>query len=315
MENNISGRKLIKVLLIKVFTSDILNSIVNILLPVIISIHCVSYDNSLFWWIITLLIGMLILIFNVLSIIVRKNQTRNSKELSLIYKCYNEQSVINNKTATKIFKLNKRIEEAIKEKKPLSSKFFDNIADFQTIAFTICESIHNLLKSEFGEEINCEVTLMKKIDTSTIKMVAYANNENKMPSSYTTYFKIPENGAYFIQIFNDRNAAISCLPDKESVHKNFKQLPGSEKREDNICQYVGIPVKTNKNEVELLLQVDVAKEKIFGKKESEMLLFAKNILEPYAILLHKTYERDLIFNQFFDKLVYDSLHVSNNNKG
>lgn len=195
------------------------------------------------------------------------------------------------------------INEYLSDKKPINKKVFDKIADFQTISFIVCESIHNLLKEEFGEDINCEVTLMKKYNVSNIKMVAYANNENKMPSSYKTSFKLDDNNIFFIKIFNDLNAETSCLVDRESVHKNFKQLPGSDIRENKICQYIGIPIRTNRNEIELLLQIDISKEKIFGKNESEVLLFAKNILEPYAILLYKSYERDLIFNQYYDMMV------------
>lgn len=303
METNMSGKKLIKLLFIKIFTSDILNSIINILLPVFISIHCTIYKNKFSWWITTVVIGFLILMFNILSIVIRNSQNKSKKELNLIYKCYNDQSVINNKTATKIFRLNKMINEYLSDKKPINKKVFDKIADFQTISFIVCESIHNLLKEEFGEDINCEVTLMKKYNVSNIKMVAYANNENKMPSSYKTSFKLDDNNIFFIKIFNDLNAETSCLVDRESVHKNFKQLPGSDIRENKICQYIGIPIRTNRNEIELLLQIDISKEKIFGKNESEVLLFAKNILEPYAILLYKSYERDLIFNQYYDMMV------------
>lgn len=68
METNMSGKKLIKLLFIKIFTSDILNSIINILLPVFISIHCTIYKNKFSWWITTVVIGFLILMFNILSI-------------------------------------------------------------------------------------------------------------------------------------------------------------------------------------------------------------------------------------------------------
>lgn len=309
-----SGKKLIKILFIKIFTSDILNSLINIILPVFISIHCTIYKNELSWWIVTTIIGFVIIIFNVLSILIRKNQNKNKKELNIIYKCYNDQSVINNKTATKIFRLNKLINEYLSDQKPINKKVFDKVADFQTISFLICESIHNLLKDEFGEDINCEVTLMKKYNPRNIKMIAYANNENKMPSSYKTSFKSDDTNIYFVKLFNDLNAEISCLVDKESVHKNFKQLQGSDIREDKICQYIGIPIRTNRNEIELLLQIDISKEKVFGKNKSEVLLFAKNILEPYAILLHKSYERDLIFNQYYDMMVSVLSNIHQNNK-
>lgn len=98
------------------------------------------------------------------------------------------------------------------------------------------------------------------------------------------------------------NAKIVCLSTQEDIGKNFKMLNGSNEREKNICQYVGIPVKTNRNEIEFLLQVDVSKPKILGKNEKQMKTFANNVFYPYAVLLHKTYERDLIFNKYYDML-------------
>lgn len=152
------------------------------------------------------------------------------------------------------------------------------------------------------DDIRCEVTIMKKIN-NTIKMVAYANDENKNPSSYTTYFNLNESDILFVRIFNDLDGEIICQPNKKAVNEAFKKLPGSVKREEEICQYIGIPIKTNRNEIELLLQIDISKENIFGKNEKQMKLFAKNILYPYAVLLHKTYERDLIFNQYYDMII------------
>lgn len=298
-----SGKKLLKVFIIKLFTSDIINSIINILLPIIISIRCTKFEDKFSWWCTIIVICVIILIFNIISVIIRKEQNRNYKDLNIVFKCYNDQSVINSKAATNIFRLNNTITSYILDKKPVNKKVFDKIADFQTISFIICESIHSLLKEEYGEGIKCEVTLMKKYDDSNIRMIAYANNDKKMPSSSKRNFHLDEEDFYFIRVFNDLNGEITCLPNKEIVKKEFKKLKGSVMREENICQYIGIPVKTNRNEIELLLQIDISKEKIFGKNKEEVLLFAKNIFYPYATLLHKSYERDLIFSQYYDMIV------------
>lgn len=134
-------------------------------------------------------------------------------------------------------------------------------------------------------------------------MVAYANDDNQMPSSYSKNFKLDESGILFVRLFNDLNGEIDCKANKKEVNNAFQKLQGSEKREEGICQYIGIPIKTNRNEIELLLQIDVSKEKIFGRNEKQMTLFAKNILYPYAVLLHKIYERDLIFNKYYDMII------------
>lgn len=163
VENNISGRKLLKILFIKVFTADILNAIINIVLPVCLSIHCVFYTEEIKWKVITIVVIAIIILFNIVSVIARKISLRNEKELKLVYKCYNEMRVINNDTANRIFSLNNLIKDCISDNKPINIKTFDKTADFQTISFGVCKSIHNMLKQEFGEDINCEVTVMKKM--------------------------------------------------------------------------------------------------------------------------------------------------------
>lgn len=299
--NDISGKNLLKILLFKLFTSDILNAIINIILPIIISIRCTDYSNDTNWWLSTIIIIIIIIIFNIISVILKNIQEKQNKNLNIIYKCYNDQSTINKKAATKIYRLNKSINGYIKDGTPINKKVFDKIADFQTLSFIVCESIRNMLVTEYGKDIKCEVTLMKN-DSGNIKMLSYSNDDNKIPSSYTKNFNYDDIDIYFVKLFKDLNAEITCLPNKKSVNDNFKKIKGSEKREDQICQYIGIPIKTDRNEIELLLQIDVSKNNVFGKNKEQVLSFAKNILYPYATLLHKSYERDLIFSQYYDMI-------------
>lgn len=301
MGNDISGKKLIIILFYKIFTNDISAAIVNIFLPCLISIHCVNFDDSPNWWKYIYIFTFIIILFNAISVLLKNAKKREIKYIDLAYKCYNEQCAINNKFANNIFRLNKTINDIISNNKPISTKSLDKIADFQTFSFSICESIQHMLRNEFGDDIQCEVTIMKKSDAK-IKMVAYANDDNRIPSSYSEYFNLNERDILFIRIFNDLDGEIVCKPNKKEIKASFKKLSGSIRREENICQYIGIPIKTNRNKIELLLQIDVSKEKIFGKNEKQMKLFAKNILYPYAVLLHKIYERDLIFKQYYDMI-------------
>lgn len=303
MENNINGRRLLKLFFLNFFTSDTINSVINILIPVIISIYCTICVNKTNLIVVTCSLCLVVFVFNVLSSRFRKKEGKKINFLNLIFKSYNEQSLINSKAATNIFRLNKAIEKYISDNIPVSKQVFDKIADFQTTAFIISQSIHSLLKQEFGEDIKCEVTIMKKELYSTIKMIAYANNNNKLPSSYNKTYSFNEEDIFFVKLFKDPDSEIKCLSTKMEVQDKFKKLKGSKKREDEICQYIGIPIKTNRNIVELLLQIDVSKEKIFGTNEAEVVSFAKNILEPYAVLLHKAYERDLIFNKYYDMII------------
>lgn len=302
MTPDIGGKELIKIALEKFFTNDFINALINILFPCIISIHCTSFVNNYTWWRFTIILCLIIIIFNIISAIIKSIKNKGHKQLTIVYNCYEEQSIINSKFATNIFRLNKSVNDFIKNNTPITKKSLDKIADFQTFSFSICESIHSMLCKEFGKDILCEVTLMKK-ENDKIKMVAYANNDNKMPSTYKTEFSLNSTDICFIRIFNDLNGKILCIPLKKEITSNFLKLEGSIKREDEICQYIGIPIKTNRNSIELLLQIDVSKPRVFGKNKKEMDSFAKNILYPYAMLLYKSYERDLVFNQYYDMIV------------
>lgn len=315
--NGIKWTKLLKILLIKIFSSELVAAIVNIVIPAIISILGVKYNNSIYWWISILCLMFVIISFNVTTVIIKNKINKRDSLLNIISRCFYDQMLINEKAANNIYRLNKRIAKYTKENKQLVNKsVFDQIADFQTISFTICESIHKMLTSEYGKEIKCEVTLMKKnIKTSKINMIAFSNNDNKAPSTYNVTYNTKnsdDSNILFVKLFGDLNAEIKCIPDREQVRKSFIKLNGSEKREGEICQYIGIPIKTNRKNIELLLQIDVSKENIFGKTSENMLSFAKNVLYPYAVLLHKSYERDLIFNQYYD-LIVSTLPLNSSN--
>lgn len=162
MINDISGKKLLVILAYKIFTNDIIVALVNIFLPCVISVHCTRYEDIFNWWLYTIIFGIIIIVFNVVSVILKKIQNKENQYINLAYKCYTEQCAINNKFANNIFRLNKTINEYISNNKPISKKSLDKIADFQTFSFSICESIHHMLEKEFGDDIKCEVTIMKK---------------------------------------------------------------------------------------------------------------------------------------------------------
>lgn len=306
MIHNISGKKLLKVFFLKTFTSDITNSIVNVILPILISLYCLYYraDVDKNWWTpIAIMLGV-ILVFNILSVIVRSNAKKGMETIDLIYKCYNEHCSINKKSATSIYRLNKLIEKYIYQNQPVPKMAFDKIVDFQTVSFAICKSLHNIITEKYDKDVECEVTVFQRFNND-IEMIAYANNTNVMPGTYNTKYDITKKtkNIGFIKIFKDVNAQIVCWCNKEEINDNFKILDSSSERESKICQYIGIPIKTDRNKVELLLQIDVSKPKVFGNRKKNVENFAKTVVYPYAVLLHKSYERDLIFNKYYDMIV------------
>lgn len=205
-----------------------------------------------------------------------------------------------------MYRINKRIIKAIRERK-IEKGELNAIADFQTFSFLVCNELCDFIKKNFDCG-DCEVTIFQRFTDSKskdfVKMIAFKNNKNHKPSSYQKEFALNSrsNGAVFISIFNDLNEEIKILHNQKAVREEFKYFDDSKKREKKICQYIGIPIKTDRNKIEILLQIDVSKEKALGKNYNELKQFAEYVLLPFCSLLHCSYERDLIFNKFYDIL-------------
>ena len=62
------------------------------------------------------------------------------------------------------------------------------------------------------------------------------------------------------------------------------------------------PNKTNRNKIEVVLQIDVSENNIMGSDYNEVKQFADVIVKPFVNLLYCSYERDLILDKFYDIL-------------
>ncbi|MDO4305090.1 MAG: hypothetical protein Q4D94_14380, partial [Bacillota bacterium] len=135
--------------------------------------------------------------------------------------------------------------------------------------------------------------------------IAYKNTRDNEPSSYNKEFKIisdENHSPVFINLFKDLNAEVKILHTPKSIAEEFIYLDGSENREKKLCQYIGVPVKTNRNKIEIILQIDVSKKKALGKSYNDLKQFSDQILIPFCNLLYFSYERDFILNKFYDIL-------------
>lgn len=215
---------------------------------------------------------------------------------------YRNHSNINKRVATKLYRLNKIIIEQLDKNKPVDKAIFDKMADFYTISFDVCNSIYRIIVDKYGIDTDCEVTIYRSNDYG-ISMIAYANKNDSAPLTYKIEYKKKTDQYLFGRLFKDLNAEIYVCPNKKSVQKNFKFLKGSERREEKVCQYIGIPLLTARKKIELLLQIDVSKPNVFGSTKDDVMEYAENIFLPYMALLNKAYERDFIFNGYYDIIV------------
>lgn len=304
--NRIHLGALLKTLFIKIFGNRFCMAVMDLLMTVIISLHTSKVDFESKEWKIKLIAYVFIAVF-INGICILADSMRNMAEKTYRYydEAYKIQNKINYKTATYLYRVNKRIVSAIKERK-IEIGALNSIADFQTLSFMICSELCDFIVDIF--ECDCEVTIFQRFtDTKNkdfVKMIAFKNSKNHQPSTYGKEFKLSSKDKcpVFVSIFNDLNEEIEILHNKKTVANEFKYFEGSKNREQEICQYVGIPIKTNRGKVEIVLQIDVAKEKALGKNYNQLKQFAEYILLPFCSLLHCSFERDLILNKFYDIL-------------
>lgn len=304
MLSKISGKELAKELTIRFFTSSILRTFINTLIPILISVYSLRYnkDVKLNWYIPIILMTLFILIYNIIAEIILAKQRREIEYWEFLEEAYRNHCSLNRRSATKIYRLNKIITNFLKKNEPIDKVVFDKMADFSTIAFDVCNGIYKIVEKEFGEDTECEVTVFQATNDG-ITMIAYANKNEDPPISYRRNYVRSSSQYLFGKLFKDLNAQIFVCSTQKEVQENFKFIDESIVREGKICQYIGIPLLTARKKIEILLQIDVSKPNVFGRNKEEVLKFAENVFYPYVMLLNKTYERDLIFDGYYDIIV------------
>lgn len=171
--------------------------------------------------------------------------------------------------------------------------------DFQSAAFLVCEKLQELL-TRLGTLNDIYVTVYQRMKdecgTDYCKMIAYSQNHE--PTGYTRKYTIPPaEEAIFgdielhSYIFASGETDTIVLPNKEAVQKAFELHLGCEAREQNICQYIGIPIVPGGMGVTFLLQVDTSIPSFFGDSEEGMKEFSNNVINPFAQFLHMIYEQ------------------------
>lgn len=180
--------------------------------------------------------------------------------------------------------------------------------NFQSAAFSACTCLNEALTNgEKSEDVYVTVyQRYQKDGADKCRMIAYSCNHE--PTSYRRTYDIPENiemalgeVEYHTYLFALGNQELVILPDKESVETAFRLHPGCERREQEIQQYICIPITPAKKGVTFLLQVDTCVAGLFGNDEREVREFANNTVYPFAQFLHMVYEQARLIKQLTDK--------------
>lgn len=297
----------IKTLFVNIFGNKCVFVILDIIFTLILSIHTSNIDFSSENWVkeLYVYVGLYILI-NIICILadyIKNKQNRMFEYFSAVCEIQNK---LNSSVSTKLYRVNKKVTTAIKNNM-LEKGAINSIADFQSLSFDICNELHQFITNYYNCR-NCEITIFQRFkgknNKDFVTMIAYKNSQNSEPHTYGTTFRLSakRNIPVFVKIFKDANAEIKILHTKKLVQSEFSIFNNSSSREKEICQYIGIPIRTNRNMVEVLLQIDVSEKHKFGRRYKTVKQFAEDIIMPFRDLIYCSYERDLILNKFYDVL-------------
>ena len=294
---------------IVIFGNSFLNSLINICAPIVLSILLAIPIESRFKHFDTCIyiIFSLIIVFNIVYYIANRTNNRNQKWKNLSSCVTKHLSGIHIETANNIFRMHKHTKNSINKKQFIDKTYFNQLTGFQELAFLVCKAIYNIISEEL-ECDECEITVYQKFPKSdnqkydTVKMIAYATKDCVIPSTYSKTYRISKKSEHtnFMELFKTNQINTIIYHTKRKVSDNFVLLPGSEVREKQICQYIGMPIKTNRNNVICVLQIDVSKKKVLGRNYKEVKFFSDNILKPFSSILYNAYERDLVFDTLYE---------------
>lgn len=267
-------KTIVYVLFLKIFGNTYINSLINIIVPILLSVllaiptdkRSLNFNNYVF------ILIIFVVLFNILYDFASHLKNKNEKWKNLLNSVTKHISAIHIETGTNIYRMNKHTKNSIECNQLIDKTHFNQLVDFQEVSFLVCKSIYDIITEDL-ECDECEVTVYQKFPKeknkkyNTVKMIAYATKDRAIPSTYNVTYNINKNSpkTIFMSIFKQNKANTIIFHKQKIVRQNFVMLQGSEDREQMIHQYIGIPIKTNSNNVVCVLQIDVPRKNYLGK--------------------------------------------------
>lgn len=173
--------------------------------------------------------------------------------------------------------------------------------DFQAAAFTICEILSRYLSKD-EQENDVYVTIFQRTGADSCEMIAYSKNHEV--NTFDVKYSIPAKDKavfgkveYHSYVFATGEKEITSFHTHDLVMKAFVIHDKSKEREEDIQQYVCIPIAPAKLGVTFLLQVDTNIPDYFGNSKKAVNDFAQNVIYPFAQMLHMMYEQARLLEQ------------------
>ena len=279
------------VFLYKVFISEFTHILISIIGTIVIGIMlAIKYFG--FWFFITMVIYITLLFLSAIS---NKYKTERMLETKMLHQSLYGVSQILYSWSICLQKCAKKVANSKKSKSELEIILSET--DFQAAAFTVCEKLRNNL-TKYCNNDDIYITVYQKYKKGNdvyCKMIAYST-ENE-PSSFNEEYPIPNYSKdllgkipYHSYLFSLNSTNIAILSNHESIKKNFVPHDINKEREDELQQFIALPISPAKKGVLFILQIDTCNKNLFGNDKREIESFVKIALLPYSHFLHMIYE-------------------------
>lgn len=241
-----------------------------------------------------------IVIYNWITILIDSYQKYQEQTIKCVKEIVNRETVINGTIGRKIYDITKSISSKANFI-PIKSDF--NNLSYQDIAALVCHNIYDAIKISTNKDTH-QVSLMqrfkeKKTGVQYIKMISYGNANQISPSVFDKHFYLASDYSYYhVKIFKDNQNGIFILKDAKEIKKEFAAYKKC--NENNVVQYIAIPVLCESEGIVSLLQIEITEEALIGRSKEEIMEFIKPFM-AYIHILTVSYYQDELFKLIIKK--------------
>ena len=168
----------------------------------------------------------------------------------------------------------------------------DTLWSFDDFTKICCKSLYKVLMNMQLPGKNYAVSYIRKVDAKHIKLVGYANRNDRCPNVYNVERDISLEGYYDAQLFYYANPDCHILHESDLIKERFKY-----EKNCKYEQYVGIPVVDSNGEMVGLLQISAIDGSKIGDDKEIINDIVVSYFIPFVSVLLLFYEIDLYLHK------------------
>lgn len=158
---------------------------------------------------------------------------------------------------------------------------------FEYASDLVTASMYNTLKTITSSEVRISVIQQSETENEKKECIMVSRRSKstmkRRKEKKAVKYK-PHKDYYYLKILIDNNDELIIFNDEK-----IKKLFISKDNKKNIYQYIGIPDKSQTDDIAFLLQLDGMEENTFGKSEEEINDFYIKYIYPYVCFLRHAY--------------------------